>query len=69
MNTVQFISKGVNTIANGILGNAKTKRLAQQTMLEMMLVACRQYQNDESFRNWIERVGGHENRKLNDIRS
>jgi hypothetical protein len=63
MNFTENIATGVNTVANGIFGTLETKEKAQNVMLEMIMLSCKQYQNDEHFRRWINHAGDRKNHR------
>jgi hypothetical protein len=68
MTFTENISKGVNTIANGIFGNLETKEKAQFLMFEIIQMSCQQYQKDEEFRKWITHVGDRNNQNSREYR-
>ena len=47
---ISDVTKHVNTLANAIFGDVRTKRTAQESMIKLIGLACQRYHNDKLFR-------------------
>ncbi|WP_405169460.1 hypothetical protein [Paenibacillus sp. FSL H3-0286] len=50
------VDEYITNIANGLLANSKTKKLAQTTLLKMLVMSCQEYESNPYFRKDIEKL-------------